>query len=98
MTYQKEFPDFVLDVTLPEGFEDTSWHNDVCPSFTDTARKLILWIDYADPDLREFPENHNRFLLDQLTDMEDISTAKQLIKTADWSEVLAMLSKIEAPA
>lgn len=35
----------------PFGAIDTSWKNDLCPSIgTDN---VTLWIDYADPELRE---------------------------------------------
>lgn len=56
MSYLKEFPDFDFDIPHIEGFTDTSWHNNVSPSF---ARKLndthsiTLWVDYLDPDRRE---------------------------------------------
>jgi len=55
MTYQKEFPDFVLDVQLPEGFEDTSWHNNICPSFK--RGDVEIFVDYADTALRELPDS-----------------------------------------
>lgn len=48
-----EFPDFDCDLPEIEGFIDTSWHNDVCPSLTDETNRLILWCDYADPAKRE---------------------------------------------
>jgi len=56
MSYLKEFPDFDFDIPYIEGFTDTSWHNNVSPSF---ARKLndthsiTLWVDYADESRRE---------------------------------------------
>jgi hypothetical protein len=56
--YQMEFEDFdPADMPeLPPGFDDCSWHNDLSPSFEHQARGLQLWVDYADPELREFPE------------------------------------------
>lgn len=37
--YLREFPEFgLLDVKIPIGFEDISWHNDLSPSF----RKLMF--------------------------------------------------------
>lgn len=53
--YKSEFPHYDDTLTLPEGWVDTSWHNDVCPSF----EKLIgdmryrIWCDFKDPELRE---------------------------------------------
>ncbi|KZZ24208.1 hypothetical protein A3753_17710 [Sulfitobacter sp. HI0082] len=57
LTYREEFPDFDFDVpsvvTGAWDFEDTSWRQDVCPSFVcDVFR---LWIDFTDPQKRERP-------------------------------------------
>lgn len=53
--YRTEFPDFPeTDLpALPVGFEDTSWHNDACPSFTSDGRGLTIFINYTDPAKRE---------------------------------------------
>jgi len=57
MNYLDEFPNF--DYTLPDlgkGWEDNSWHNDVCPSldYSLGGEEIIrIWFDYADPDMRE---------------------------------------------
>lgn len=55
--YKNEFPNF--DYELPDlgkGWEDNSWHNDVCPSldFPLGGEKIVrVWFDYADPEMRE---------------------------------------------
>jgi hypothetical protein len=55
MTYKTEFPHYDDTLTLPDGWVDTSWHNDVCPSFEkvfgDTTFRL--WCDFKDPEQRE---------------------------------------------
>jgi hypothetical protein len=55
MAYKTEFPHYDDTLTLPDGWVDTSWHNDVCPSFEkvfgDTTFRL--WCDFKDPDQRE---------------------------------------------
>lgn len=51
MTYKTEFPDFDYELTIPEGWIDDSWHNDVCPKIYNG--KLVIWCDYLDPDKRE---------------------------------------------
>ena len=56
-TYLYEFPNYddVLP-DLPEGWEDNSWHNDVCPSMDyDLGEERILrvWMDYKNPEFRE---------------------------------------------
>lgn len=47
--YRVAFPDFGdLDVDIPNGFTDSSWHNDACPSWTNEALHLQLFVDFAD--------------------------------------------------
>jgi hypothetical protein len=55
MTYKIEFPDYDDTLSLPEGWIDTSWHNDVCPSFEKTFGDTTfrLWCDYVDPERQE---------------------------------------------
>jgi hypothetical protein len=41
--------------------EDTSWHNDICPSFTAKghdleSRDVRLWVDYREETRREYPD------------------------------------------
>jgi len=53
--YMAEFSDYDDALILPEGWRDTSWHNDACPSF---ERKLgavnfRIYCDYKNPDKRE---------------------------------------------
>lgn len=85
----REFPDYsVADLpSIPEGFEDSSWHNDACPSFTNDALALILYVDFAKPEDRETPKM-NRFSLHKL-DVEGCMTdADPVVSTEDWNEVL----------
>ena len=52
----KEFPSFKDDFPSIDGFVDTSWHNDACPSLGKEVNPndwLYLFVDYSDPDLRE---------------------------------------------
>jgi hypothetical protein len=57
MNWRDEFPDYspAEMPAIPPGFDDTSWRNNVCPSFTSDPLGLTLWIDYAAPAEREFP-------------------------------------------
>lgn len=55
MTYKQAFPDFELDVRLPEGFKDVSFHGDMMPTFSKelTDKSVIyLFIDDKDPEKR----------------------------------------------
>ena len=59
MTYKNEFPNFDYELpNLGKGWEDNSWHNDVCPSLdyvlnADTEELVRIWFDYADSEMRE---------------------------------------------
>jgi hypothetical protein len=90
--YKTEFPDFVLDVAIPAGFVDNSWHNNVMPCWyreLPDERMMVLWIDYADPALRDHPYNV-RFVLhlmdSSLTDIEESFASNEL------NEVLEQLT------
>ena len=56
----KEFPDFpVADYpTLPEGFADSSWHNDACPSMKIAGAAETS--EEADDILATAPRSENR--------------------------------------
>lgn len=83
MTVAKEFPDYpAADLPpIPDGFEDTSWHNDACPSFSNEAVGLIVYVDYLDKAERE-NEATERFTLMMLGDCDVV------IHTDDWAVVL----------
>jgi hypothetical protein len=91
MKYKTEFPDFVLDVEIPAGFNDNSWHNNAMPCWyreLPDGQMVVLWIDYADPALRDNP-NNARFVLhvmdSTLTDVDDSFV------TNDFAEIVAKL-------
>jgi hypothetical protein len=56
MPYQTEFPDFPASdmPAIPAGWQDVSFRNDACPSFSKGV--FLLYVNYADPAKREFPE------------------------------------------
>lgn len=53
MDWRTEFPDYPANEmpVIPTGFNDTSWKNDACPSFSNG--KLIIWVDYPNEADRE---------------------------------------------
>ncbi len=53
--YKTEFPDFDNELILPDGWVDTSWHNDVSPSFEKQFGDVTyrIWCDYENTDRRE---------------------------------------------
>jgi hypothetical protein len=53
--YKTEFPDYDQQLSLPDGWIDTSWHNDICPSFEKDFGNVTykIFCDYKDPEKRE---------------------------------------------
>tara|TARA_R110000868_G_scaffold391097_2_gene661003 strand:+ start:117 stop:446 length:330 start_codon:yes stop_codon:yes gene_type:complete len=53
--YQSEFANYDDVLSIPAGWVDTSWHNDICPSFEKTFGDVTfrLWCDFKNPELRE---------------------------------------------
>lgn len=97
MTYQTEFPDFVLDVTIPDGFVDASWHNDSMPSWvaiTADGLYIYLFIDYADPEMSDFwgSDDWNRFAL--YVGNEEGMMDTTLCLTNDWHDILNAIAKL----
>jgi hypothetical protein len=93
MSYKTEFPDFILDVEIPEGFEDNSWHNNVAPSWVKTIDPannidMILFIDYADPAMREY-QGYPRFCVQTMKGGCDVLAE---YTTDDYPELLAHLA------
>jgi hypothetical protein len=92
--FHMEFEDYpVADMpALPEGFEDHSWHNDMCPSFEHGGRGIQLWCDFADRELREFPESA-RFGVRFTTGNGICDTLDDTFsfEAEEWSEVEAYL-------
>lgn len=96
MTYRTEFPDFPETdwPEMPEGFEDTSWHNDVCPNITCEALNLAVYIDYLDPAKRECGENGKRFIVYRIDG--DTTITDDAVDTDNWSEVLDFIARERA--
>lgn len=92
--FQMEFDDYPVEdmPTMPEGFEDHSWHNDVCPSFEHPGRGIRVWTDYRDPGLREFPEG-SRFGVHFTSGAPHYETLDDsyAFEADEWSEVEAFL-------
>jgi len=74
------------------GFKDSSWHNDMCPSFIHEDREWRVWIDDSSPAEREV-EGASRFELHQMND--DEFTAN-LGCTDDWRTLCAAIDGLLA--
>jgi hypothetical protein len=84
---------------IPEGFEATSWCNDVCPSFVDDARGMSIYIDYPYPqvDGPEVPQP-SRFTLTFMVwggsrGWSEPDEDTDFIDSGDWSVVLAAIEE-----
>ena len=86
MSFKEEFPDFdPADMpAIPAGFDDVSWHNDMCPSFLNERAGLIIFVDYAEPAKREFPECP-RFSVATW----DNGACETTMDSEEWADVLA---------
>jgi hypothetical protein len=92
MSYQTAFPDFTLDVTIPDGFRDDSYKNDAMPRFTRElphGQTLTLWIDYADRALSEYPEGE-RFLVELLSFDGDYV---EQVASDNWQDILDFIAE-----
>ena len=91
MSYLSEFPDYDDELYVPEGWEDNSWHNDLCPhaekwNAAETVRAM-LWQDYKDVNRREY-DNTKRYSLQIdvngtavfLFDTDDLELIKEMAK------------------
>lgn len=94
MTYRTEFPDFdpATMTPMPEGFEDTSWHNNSMPSFQSDVLGLVIYVDFADEALREW-KGMKRFSMYDTDGEGALATDEPFLSTDDWSEVLAIVTK-----
>ena len=55
-TYKNQFPEYDDELVFPKGWNDTSWHNDACPSFaypTLSGEELRIYCDYKNPEMQE---------------------------------------------
>jgi hypothetical protein len=89
MTCYIAFPDFPIDAmpTLPEGWNDVSWRQDVCPCYARADNAVMIWVDYPNPSDREF-YNTRRFRVMRPLD-DDI-----MGETDIWEMALAMADAV----
>lgn len=96
--WQREFPGFKGTIpALPPGFEDNSWHNDVCPSFYNDNLGLALFIAEDDPADREFGEGADKYTLNAYSgtlDAGDVQLSDtDFFQTNDFNEILDRINK-----
>lgn len=92
----REFPKFDQSTlpAIPDTWAESSWHHDMCPSFTSgdpEGKHCQIFIDYADTKDRELGECCPRFCVNR---MEGDDCDPVALTTDDWSEVLAYVQQV----
>ena len=87
MPYQTEHPQFVLNVPVPDHWQDISWRNDAMPSWSpghlSSGERVRVWVDYADSAMREHADDC-RFVVD----CDDVHGITLLMESNDWARLL----------
>ena len=89
MDYKVEFPHYDDELIIPDGWVDTSWHNDVSPSIEKQIGdiKYKIWCDFKDPNKREVggkqftvaTYDQNEF--EELQDLADFDTLPEALNS-----------------
>lgn len=90
----REFPTFDVETLprIPRGFIDESWGVEQCPSFRNEDLGLALFVDFENPDDREFPDSQ-RYTLHSTAD--DGHVVAVILSTDDWNLVEAFVEECE---
>tara|TARA_R100001463_G_scaffold119420_2_gene175266 strand:+ start:92 stop:388 length:297 start_codon:yes stop_codon:yes gene_type:complete len=82
------FNECVADLEMPEGWEDISYGNDACPSWS--VNGWQIFIDHPDPKQRETGPDEIRFTVQ----LEENYGDGQLpdLQTNEWTSVLAFVA------
>jgi hypothetical protein len=95
--YKTEFSDFDFEIPqLPDGFEDDSWHNDVCPKFErkyNETQKVVFWVNYKKKSRREC--GGCQFIV-VIMESEDYfySEPIEVIETNSWNKAINAINKL----
>jgi hypothetical protein len=100
MNYLEQFPHY--DDTLPtlEGFYDSSWHNDACPSITKDLggeKYLQVFCDYKNKELSDFADlvdGYARFSVCYQNHEEDLN-GQYLFESNDWAEIEKFIKELK---
>lgn len=85
---------------IPAGFTCAAWHNDTCPTWLEGESSseqkpgdLMIGIDYADRQLREFQDpDLPRFHLSMYGQSDGFDT--QLFESDDWTEIEVVVAYV----
>lgn len=86
--FSRIFPDYdngeIFRTTLARferfGVSDLSWRNDTCPNMGNNHARL--WIDYADPEMRE-QADMSQFCVTTYDDQEDMTSIREFDDIVD---------------
>lgn len=94
MTITPFFTQCVADLSKPEGWDDVSYGNDACPSWS--FKGWHVFIDHPDPKQRELGEEVRRFFVERTADVGsgDYEFATTF-ECDSWSEVVAFVNDEE---
>ncbi len=95
-TYKSEFRDYDGDFPSLEGWYDSSWHNDVCPSLTKDNEMWTIWVDYVDPSRRELGGKRYAVTLgtSEGASGDELDRSSRL-STDNWQDVLDFFGIVE---
>jgi len=90
--YLTEFPSFVLGCAPEQaGFEiDTSWHNNTCPSFATVDEQYTLYVDFINPDHRDYDEALRFSIYENTAGYPDDNP---VLHSNNWNDVLAYMAQ-----
>lgn len=98
--YKQEFPNY--DDVLPtlEGFSDSSWHNDACPSlmrYIDDSTFIQIFCDYKDQANSDFADldfaRYTRFNMMLANSEKDWAIA--LCESNNWDDIVEYLHRFQ---
>jgi len=91
--FPKDFHDIpkeILDRVRDNDLTDSSWGNDVCPSFKTPDEYLTLWVDHAIAERREL--HGKRFAISR---EDQDGNGEQLADSDSVEEILSILDELE---
>lgn len=91
---RREFPayaDEMFPASIPAGFEDSSWHNDLSPSVSADfgGIRVRIWFETEAPESRGW-EGAGRYIV-TFENMAAGVDCETMLETEEWAEVLALL-------
>lgn len=98
---RREFPDYANELfpaAIPEGFTDSSWRNDTCPSVSAEfgESRLRIWFEMEAPESREY-EGAARYTV-TFEYMPAGVDSVTMLETEDWGDVLALFANSDFAA